>query len=502
MSHHLRSPRLMTLTAAVALALTGGITMPAHAAEPSSVIANDTVWKDTDGNEILAQGGNVLKVGSTYYWVGQKLVSGQPKAVNLYSSTDLENWTFERAILEQDGSEPYLTAPLWLGRPQLARRPDGTFVVMAEVNDGDRNRNRILFATSATVDGAYEPTGPPQEVNGNTVGDHSVFVDGDKAYLVYVGDHKKGAEKEFNQTVNVAPLNDTWTGVEPAVWTEWYAHKEAPAVLKANGAYYLFASGMDNWDATATYYRSSATLGSWNTGVGWQKVVHRPTRGGSDNSFGTQFEQIIPVTGSQGTSYLYNGDRYSQFYQPGSSSAPGGVGRNAWYPLLFEGTTPVLRGDTDVDVDTAAGTVSGNRVANGRFDQDIVGTAVPHWDTSKAAGTAKVEESSQGAGRRQLALWDDADYTAWVSQQVSLPDGTYELSFDYRSSGGQRSAYFEVKGHGSAAVPVHLNAKQDTWATKKVTFTVTSGRANLGLWSDSPAGKWLNIDNVAVWPAG
>ncbi|MFD5989684.1 hypothetical protein [Streptomyces cyaneofuscatus] len=42
-----------------------------------------------------------------YYWVGQKLVS-EPKAVNLYSSTDLENWTFVRAILKQDGSAPYL----------------------------------------------------------------------------------------------------------------------------------------------------------------------------------------------------------------------------------------------------------------------------------------------------------------------------------------------------------------------------------------------------------
>ncbi|MFF6981356.1 hypothetical protein ACFZAV_27520 [Streptomyces sp. NPDC008343] len=112
-------------------------------AESTSSIANDTVWTDTAGNPVLAQGGTVLKVGSTYYWVGQKLVSGQPKAINLYSSTDLENWTFEKAILEQDGSKPYLTYPLWLGRPQLLQRPDGTFVVVAEVNNGDRNRNQI-----------------------------------------------------------------------------------------------------------------------------------------------------------------------------------------------------------------------------------------------------------------------------------------------------------------------------------------------------------------------
>ncbi|MEU9228862.1 family 43 glycosylhydrolase [Streptomyces massasporeus] len=499
MSHPSRTKHLTTLAAAAALVLTGGLTPSARAAEPPSHLSNDTVWKDTDGNPILAQGGNVLKVGNTYYWVGQALVAGQPKAINLYSSTDLENWTFEKAILKQDGSEPYLTYPLWLGRPQLVQRPDGTFVLVAEVDNGVRNRNQILFATSDTVDGTYTPTGAPQEVNGNTTGDHSVFVDGDKAYLVYVGDHLRGDQKQFNQTVNVAPLTDDWTGVEPAVYTEWYAHKEAPAVLKAGGKYYLFGSGLDYWNATPTSYRASSTLGGWDKSVAWKQVTTSPSSG---NSFGTQFEQIIPVVGQNGTtSYLYNGDRYSQFYGKGAP-APGGVGQNAWYPLAFEGGEPVLHGWTDVDVDAAAGTLTGNRVANGRFDQDVVGTRIPHWNTTKANGAVRAEESQLGDSRRQLALWDDAPYTSWVNQEVALPDGTYELSFDYRSSGGQNSAYVEVKGHGGQTNPrVYLSHVQNTWATKKVTFEVSSGKANLGVWTDSPAGKWLNIDNVAVWPA-
>ncbi|MEV8434701.1 family 43 glycosylhydrolase (plasmid) [Streptomyces sp. HUAS 31] len=500
MSPYFRVTRLTTLAAAVALALTGASTLPAQAAEPSSYVANDTVWKDTDGNPILAQGGNVLKVGGTYYWVGQGIVRGEAKALNLYSSTDLENWKFENAILEQDGSKPYLNYPYWLGRPQLLQRPDGKFVVVAEVNNGDRNRNQMLFATSDTIDGKYTLTGDPKEVNGNTTGDHSVFVDGDKAYLVYVGDLGRGEDKQFNQTLNVAPLNDDWTGVEPTIYSEWYAHKEAPAILKANGSYYLFASGMDNWNATPTSYRASTTLGGWDKSTAWKQVSTRPSSG---NSFGTQFEQVIPVVGAGGkTSYLYNGDRYSQFYGDTTTTAPGGVGLNAWYPLTFESGAPVLHGYTDVDVDTAAGTVTGNPVANGRFDQDVVGTRIPQWNTSKANGAAKVEESALGDSRRQLTLWDDAAYTSWVSQEVSLPNGTYEVSFDYRSSGGQNSAYFEVKGHGGAAVPVQLNTKQDAWTTKKVTVTVSSGKVNLGIWADGPANKWLNIDNVAIWPAG
>ncbi|MFD7313542.1 family 43 glycosylhydrolase [Streptomyces sp. NPDC059883] len=484
-----------TLTAAVALALGGTVTLPAHAAGPSSVIANDTVWTDTDGNPILAQGGNVLKVGATYYWVGTKLVSGRPKQVNLYSSTDLENWTFRGPVLSQSGTEGPLAATgnLWLGRPQLIRNPaTGTFVLVVEVTDPATKRNHVLFATSPTVDGAYKPTDDgATPVNGTTMGDHSVFVDGSDAYLVYVGD--QGGD--INSTLNVAPLDTNWTKVKPAVWSERNTgHKEAPGIVKAGATYYMFASGMDWWNATPTSYRTGKDMSSWGQDS-WKSVATRPA---SDNSYGTQFEQIIPVVGTQGTSYLYNGDRYSQYHGTGAP-APGGIGHNAWYPLTFEGGVPRLHGYTDVDVDAAAGTVTGNPVANGRFDQDVTGSRIPQWGVT---GAARVDESTVGDGRRQLTLWDDAAYSAWADQQVALPNGSYKLSFDYRTSGGQNNAYFEVKDHGSAAVRTDLTTKQGAWTTKTVNFTVTSGKANLGIWADSAKDTWLNVDNVSVLPAG
>ncbi|MFD5989685.1 family 43 glycosylhydrolase [Streptomyces cyaneofuscatus] len=135
---------------------------------------------------------------------------------------------------------------------QLVQRPDGAFALVAEVNDGERNRNQILFATSDTVDGAYQGKGPPERINGRTTGDHSVFVDGDKAHLVYVAD---ASSTDISTMVNVTPLTGDWTSVGPAVYSEWYAHKEAPAIQKANGKYYLLGSGLDYWNATATSYR-------------------------------------------------------------------------------------------------------------------------------------------------------------------------------------------------------------------------------------------------------
>ncbi|MET9670312.1 family 43 glycosylhydrolase [Streptomyces sp. NPDC006475] len=506
MSRNPRARRFTILTGAVALGLTGGLTQPVQAAEPPSYIANDTVWRTIDGKEILAQGGNVFKHQGVYYWAGSELTSGKPKAVNLYSSTDLENWQFKKAIVKQSGTDGPLSAELadnvWLGRPQLNYNPaTNNFVLNFEVNPG--GRNQLMFATSPTVDGTYTLTSQtPVNVNGNTMGDHSVFVEGNDAYLVYVGD----LGVSTNRTVTVRKLNAEWTGVAPgeALFDQWDSGKEAPGMVKANGKYYLFASEKRWWDATATHYRVSDTIAGLASSAPWAKVTHRPARGASDDSFGTQFAQIIPVVSSDGgtTSYLFNGDRYSQFFKGITDNAPGGIGRNAWYKLTFDGTTPLLHGWTDVDVNAAAGTITGNRVANGRFDQDDPSVGVPLWDLSGAQGAASTQNAAVGDGRRQLLVNDDVAFTSWVDQEVSLPNGRYELSFDYRSSATMNNLHFEVKGHGGQTAKLPLNKNQNAWATQKYTFEVTSGKANIGLWADGQANAWTNLDNVAIWPAG
>ncbi|MFF6983509.1 family 43 glycosylhydrolase [Streptomyces sp. NPDC008343] len=486
--------KLFTAVAAIIAALAAvGSSLPAQAATSSPVIANDTVWKDTAGNPIHAQGGNVLKVGSTYYWVGVELTRGipnDPKKINLYRSTNLETWTFEATILEQSANATGdLEAGQWLGRPQLLHNAkNNNYVLVVEVSGA--LGNNILFATSSRIKGPYTPTGPSTEVNGATMGDHSVFVEGNQAYLVYVAD----SDTVRNQYMAVAPLDADFTKVEPWISQVFDNLHEAPGIVKIGSKYYNFASGKNWWDATATAYRTSTDLRNWSA---WATV---PTSPASTHSFGTQFEQIIPVRGSRGTSYLYSGDRYSQFYG-GPVPAPGGIGRNAWYRLTFDSNgVPTLHGDTDIDVDAAAGTLKPNRVANGRFDQDVAGVRPPQWTVTGTSGAAYVQDTTDPTNR-ELTFYDDADFDAWVGQDVSLPNGTYHLSFQYKSSGGMTNASFGIKNHGAPESQTDLNTAQGSWATKTVRFTVTTGKVTLGIWAQGAAKKWLNIDNVALWPA-
>jgi hypothetical protein len=489
-----RSLAVLLAVASLTAAQLGASTTAATAVTAPDPVANDTVWTDTAGDPIRAQGGNVLKVGSTWYWVGANISSPLTlSTINLYSSPDLEHWTFVRAIVSQSGTTGDLAVGNWLGRPQLVHNPTtGKFVLIAEVPGGrtsssgaDLGNGTAVFSSS-TIDGAYTYHGK-QFPDGLTRGDASVFVEGANAYLVYVGDNTSTR----NVSINVAPLSADWLTVLPHISSQWNGTYEAPGVAKVGATYYMFVSAKDWWNATATSYRTSTDLVTWSS---WNTM---PTEPASANSFATQFEQLIPVVGSAGTSYIASGDRYSQYYGSGVS-APGGIGRNAWYPVTFSSTgVPTLHGATDVDIDVTSGTLDWNEVANGRFDQDVPGTWIPQWTATGTAGAAKVESTPESTNR-QLTIWASAAHNAWVAQNVTLPDGSYELTFDYRSNGGYNNAFFSVKNYGGGEIKTDLTTAASAWTTKTISFTVTTGAARIGVWADGAGGKWLNIDNVSI----
>jgi hypothetical protein len=481
-------PRTVAVLAALTVC---SVLVPAsaRAADPYPYISNDVVWNDISGNEIKAQGGSVLKVGSTYYWVGTEMNGGSYAfaAVNLYKSTDLERWTFVKAVLTPQASGD-LAAGNWVGRPDLIyNSTTGRYIVVVEVQStGGYVGSFVGFASSSTVEGTYTYQGS-SAVNGSSMGDHSVFVDGSNAYLVYDGDNATTR----NVTLNIAPLASNWLSVGSAIYSETNSGREAPFIMKVGSTYHWFASGMNWWDSTATQHRSGTSLTSWGA---WSTVATVPS---STNSFNTQFDFIVPVTGSSGTAYLYAGDRYTNFLSSGNP-APTGVGRNAWYQLTFSGSTPTIHGFTDLKVDASAGTVTGNYVANGKFDQSDPTQNPPLWSEALTAADSFTESGGYTGDR--LTHRATAAYQAYTYQILTLPNGSYTLSALVTSSGGQTNAAMQVKSYGGADLSVLLNTAMSAWTTKSVTFTVTTGTAQIAFWSNAAANQWLSVDNVTVWP--
>ncbi|MDR6972682.1 family 43 glycosylhydrolase [Leifsonia shinshuensis] len=537
------------------------VSAPASATVPAGPhISNDTVWRDTSGNEIRAQGGNVFKNpdDGLWYWVGAEMnsrYSGQQvaKSINLYSSGDLQTWTFRKHLVTQSDDPSQLNVTLaagadpddlrvtslvtsdgssWLGRPQLIHSPQGKWIIWVEVNgdkkvtkaDGtvvDLGTGQAVFE-SDTIDGTYEYLGKQYVHHGDgspdddyTSGDRSVFVEGGNAYLVYVGD----SHLTRNVDLNIAPLSSDWRTVGNPQWTipddvslGGQNRHEAPGIVKVGATYYLFASGMEGFNATPTSYLTSSDLVHWSSS--WKPVTNAPSS--TVDSFGTQFESIVPIVGSSGTSYLYNGDRFSQYYPwvdaSKKSQFPSGTGRKAWYPLTFDAGVPTLHGATDVYVDAGAGTMTWNAVANGRFDQRNVADTrntttnhpgnTPNWTVS---GSAHLEATGSTVTNQQMVIDDVTTggkgvFSGYVSQQLTLPAGSYDFSFDYKSSGTASHATASVSGASVSAPTKDLTAAATTFTRADIAFTLPSaGVVTIKVQADGSTG-YLDLDNVSVLP--
>jgi hypothetical protein len=68
----------------------------------------------------------------------------------------------------------------------------------------------------------------------------------------------------------------------------------------------------------------------------WSDLRVLVTEPASPDSFNTQHDFIIPITGTQKTTYVYVGDRYSQHHGQGT-------GRNVFLPLVWENGVPELK---------------------------------------------------------------------------------------------------------------------------------------------------------------
>jgi len=80
-------------------------------------IRNDTVWHDTDGNEMWCNGGHIICQADLFYWVGYDTAPGHwPWKINLYCSRDLATWKFLGTVIRREGKFARLG---WAGRPAL-----------------------------------------------------------------------------------------------------------------------------------------------------------------------------------------------------------------------------------------------------------------------------------------------------------------------------------------------------------------------------------------------
>ncbi|MFE1949279.1 RICIN domain-containing protein [Streptomyces sp. NPDC059524] len=333
--------RMISGTAALVYALLLSLVTAVGTAHAAPVtLTNGTQFTDPSGNPVHAHGGGVIKVGAYYYWFGENRNSDNTfRYVSAYRSTDLKTWEFRHHVLTE-ASDPELDGAN-IERPKVIyNSATQRFVMwMHKENGSDYGEARAAVAVSDTVDGDYDWRGSFRPL-GHMSRDITTFVDTDgTGYMVSAANE--------NADLHVYRLTADYTGVESQVQKLWSGQwREAPALFKRGGVYFLLTSGATGWSPNQQKYATSTSV----TGT-WSDLRNV----GDGTAFRSQTAYVLPVQGSAGTDYLYMGDRWGN-----SMGGTVNDSQYVWLPLKFPtSTTMTMDYSPQITVDTAAGTVRG-----------------------------------------------------------------------------------------------------------------------------------------------
>jgi hypothetical protein len=280
----------------------GGVTDGGVAASWAT-IHNDFFWYDQSGNLINVRSGALRKFGDLYYWYGSANGAADQTC---YSSPDLVHWTYKGVVLH--GAEKANRMDM------LYNAATKTYVMFLKYN-GDSAY--LGIATSPTPDGTF--TFQSQTlVDGFTIGDMSMFEDDDgQAYLAYVW-WETGPNREHG----IYRMSPDYLTLAERVYLWNIPSREAPHIFKRNGLYYYGTSRTAGINPTATeYYTATNLAGPWSAPT----TLNTP---GSATTYETQCDFVLPFSGTQGTYYMFDGDRWIP--------TGGSQGDYVWLPMEFD----------------------------------------------------------------------------------------------------------------------------------------------------------------------
>ncbi|MEW2045482.1 RICIN domain-containing protein [Streptomyces sp. NPDC005476] len=429
--------RAYTALLALCLVLIGALATAGPAQAAPVTIADGTQFTDSSGSPVHAHGGGVLKVGSYYYWFGEdRNADNTFRYVDAYRSTDLKNWEFRNHVLTQS-SDPEL-ASANIERPKVMYNAStGTFVMwMHKENGTDYSEARAAVAVSDTVDGNYAWQGSFRPLDQHMSRDITVFVDSDGAgYMV-------SAARE-NYDLQIYRLTADYTGIASLVADPWHGgHREAPALFKRGGVYFMLTSAATGWNPNQQQYATATSLaGPWSA----------MTNVGDATAYGSQTAYVLPVQGTSGTSYLYLGDRWGNSFGGTVNDS-----RYVWLPLTFPTSTSLsMSWSPEVTVDTAAGTVTG---------------------TSATYNTLVARHSGKCADVTSQSLWAGAQIKQWDC-----------------NSGNNQKYWFKSVGGGYYQLVVRSSSLCVQENASTVSQENCDATAAAQQWSLTTSGSYVNV---------
>lgn len=255
---------------------------------------NGQMWYDDQGQPIQAHGGCILHHGGIWYWYGENKgadnVPGTSRVdvigISCYSSKDLHTWHDEGLVLPAGKKKDSLLRPEGVcERPKVIyNKKTRKYVMWMHLDDANYYSAKVGVAVSDNPTGPFELIREMQP-NRQDSRDMTLFLDEDTAWLIH--------SSNWNKTLNISRLNEDYTDVDGFYGSVLIdQEREAPALVKHEGMYYMVTSGCTGWAPNSALYATSGYLtGQW-------KLIDNPCEGpGYRNTFGGQSTFIFEVKG-------------------------------------------------------------------------------------------------------------------------------------------------------------------------------------------------------------
>lgn len=375
---------------------------PAQADEVT--VPNATQFTTTDGSPVHAHGGGVVESGGYYYWIGENRHPDNGfRYVSCYRSADLANWEFVNNVLTQSSDPELQTANI--ERPKIMHNPStDRYVIWAHKENGsDYSEARAAVAVSTTNQpcGDYDYRGSFRPL-GHMSRDIGVFVDDDGTGYMY------SAARE-NYDLHIYRLTEDFTDIAELVADPWHGgHREAPSLFKRGDTYFMLTSGATGWSPNQQQYATAPSVaGPWSE----MRNV------GDSTMYGSQTAFVLPVQGSQGTDYMYLGDRWG-------NSIGGTVNdsRYVWAPIEFpDSTTMQVDYFAELAIDTEAGTVTGQGGPFRTLEPRHASTCADVTNNNATAGEELKTYDCNGQGNQRFWFRDSGGGAfAMVAQHSNM----------------------------------------------------------------------------------
>lgn len=301
------------------------------------VLKNGELWKDIAGNPLHAHGGYIIFHEGWYYWYGEDRRDNI--YVSCYRSKNLVDWEFRNHILttesamegyrvrtklqlvSEDGGKVNLERPKVLYNEKTKK-----FVLWVHFENGKNYKDAAIgIATCDTPDGNFLYHGHFNPY-GYMSRDCTLFKDDDgTAYFI--------SAARDNADTHVYRLSDDYMNVDCLVHKLWQGeYREAPAVTKIDGKYYMVNSFCTGWAPNQGKYAVADSMeGKWSS---LMEI-------GDETTYLSQAAFILQKDGHT----LYYGDRW------GGNGAKYFESGYVIYPLELENGELVMRYMDEIDLE-------------------------------------------------------------------------------------------------------------------------------------------------------